>query len=196
MPPSLRWLLFISYDNGPYMNASFTENLTYVCPDTQTGSGFSANSVVQCVFITNSTTPQGTYSFKLQVSDNAATPEVVNSSPSPLLTLNTVPELYLFPTKATFETNQTETYTLMVNGGTGPFNIELFNVTGNKQQGSNVTVSTPAGSNSLSFYYINTTMKLGLPAHCYIDRCIIIYRGAVGYLITALWEGGEACHPA
>ena len=51
---------------------------------------------------------------------------------------------------------QVQTYTINVIQGTGPFTVELFNVTGNVQQGTNVIVQK-GGTNTITFTTKSTT---------------------------------------
>ncbi len=61
------------------------------------------------------------------------------------------PNIAITPSASVLDAGQTETYTAKILNGTGPFNVELFNVTGNARQGSNAIISSPGGSNTISF---------------------------------------------
>jgi len=60
-------------------------------------------------------------------------------------------EITLTPATSSVTSGSSVTYTVTITGGIGPFNIELYNITGSKQQGSNVTIATPGGSNTVTF---------------------------------------------
>ena len=60
----------------------------------------------------------------------------------PLLTLNTIAN--------DLSTGQNVIFTLKVNGGAGPFNVELYNSTGSKIQ-ANVMVASAGGTDTISF---------------------------------------------
>ncbi|MDE1871699.1 MAG: polysaccharide deacetylase family protein [Candidatus Micrarchaeota archaeon] len=68
------------------------------------------------------------------------------------------PTLKIAPTYAMPSTGQSETFSLKISGGVGPFSIALYNMTGNDQMGSNLIVQSPGGSNSITF----TVGKSGL----------------------------------
>ena len=87
---------------------------------------------------------------------------VVMDSHSPINTFNSVestviasinpaPNVIITPSASQVTTGQTETYTISITGGTGPFAIELFNITGQSQQGPNAIIQSPGGSNTISF---------------------------------------------
>lgn len=61
------------------------------------------------------------------------------------------PTITLVPNGHFFDQGQTIIFTMTVYNGIGPFNVELFNITGNSQQGSNVIIFSPGGSNTISF---------------------------------------------
>ncbi len=71
------------------------------------------------------------------------------SSPNSI-SVNEAPYVDLSTNGQYFDVGQTITFTFTVYGGRGPFEIELYNITGNKQQGSNVIIGSPGGSNTLS----------------------------------------------
>jgi PGF-pre-PGF domain-containing protein len=66
------------------------------------------------------------------------------------------PTIAITPSASVLDAGQTETYTAKILNGTGPFNVELFNVTGNARQGSNAIISSPGGTNTISFVTGNT----------------------------------------
>ena len=162
-----QWL--VSHNNGPY-SSNNTDFVCYGDPSTHSSSptpatdpNAPAGQTVYCTFDTNSTVPQGTYSFKLNVTDSASTPVTVLSPASQTVTVNTAPFIDLFPTNVLVDSGQTETFAMNVNGGTSPFVAELYNITESKQVGSNVTITQSSGSGSLSFYY-SSTKSLTLPS--------------------------------
>lgn len=136
----------------------------------------------------------GTNSSTLLFNGNATTlaqsPNTVNVlvkdstgssiSGSAKITVIAAPTLALTPSDTIFDSGQSVTFLLGVTGGVGPFNIELYNVTGSKQQGTNVTIQSPAGTNTIAFVtnyqssnsasfatltYNAFATDLGIPAH-------------------------------
>ncbi len=63
----------------------------------------------------------------------------------------TLPTITLTPSTSSVTSGGSVTYTVTVNGGFGPFNVELYNITGSKQVLSNVTIASPGGSNTFTF---------------------------------------------
>ena len=61
------------------------------------------------------------------------------------------PTITLTPSTSSVTSGESVTYTVTVNGGVGPFNVELYNITGSKQAGSNVIITSPGGSNTFTF---------------------------------------------
>ncbi|MCW6159897.1 MAG: hypothetical protein LVQ95_02295 [Candidatus Micrarchaeales archaeon] len=116
------------------------------------GSGQAANALEVCSLpgSPRSLAP-GNYIFKLQTTDSADAPETTNSATSPVITAKTPPSMTFTPSFPLIDAGQTETYTASVSNGFGPFTVELFNITSNAAVGSNVVISVPGGSNTLSF---------------------------------------------
>ena len=69
------------------------------------------------------------------------------------LTVNTAPTITASPGNIALDAGQTETYTITVNGGTGPFDVTLVNYTCYPCSGvvGTNTISTPGGSATISF---------------------------------------------
>ena len=65
--------------------------------------------------------------------------------------VDTQPILSISPSNVLIDSGQYEAYIASVTGGSGPFNIELYNVTGRSQQGPNVDITLPGGSNEIVF---------------------------------------------
>jgi hypothetical protein len=63
----------------------------------------------------------------------------------------TLPTITLTPSTSSVTSGGSVTYTVTVNGGFGPFNVELYNITGSKQVLSNVIIASPGGSNTFTF---------------------------------------------
>jgi hypothetical protein len=76
----------------------------------------------------------------------------VNSIKSTPIHINSAPTLTITPSATSLTAGQTETFTLTENGGTGPFTVQLFNVSNSFVQNgaSNVIIATPGGSNTIS----------------------------------------------
>ena len=102
----------------------------------------------------------GSFSFNGVAIDNGANAFTFNSISSSI-TVNgnanningNVPTVTLTPSSTSLQPGQTETYTVTVYGGTGPFAVSLFNITGSAMQGSplNAIIASPGGSNTISF---------------------------------------------
>ena len=94
----------------------------------------------------------GTFVANVIVTDSANVPETTNSAYSANIVVNPTPTITLTPSNTVLDSGQTETYKMQVSGGTGPFNVELYNVTGSKPAVSeNVIISSSPGSNTISF---------------------------------------------
>ncbi len=110
---------------------------------------------VTCSFQTTKSTVAGTYRFELEATDtgvsSAATPVANIISSNVLLTVSVGPTATLKPSNSTLDSGQIEAYTLNVNGGFGPFELEFYNITGSRQLGSNEIIPTLGGSNSIIF---------------------------------------------
>jgi hypothetical protein len=80
---------------------------------------------------------------------------VTTNTPTNTMSGNT-PTLTITPSNSAIQSNQLETYTLTVNNGIGPFDVELFNITGGRQQGMNAIIASPGGSANIIFETSNT----------------------------------------
>ncbi len=58
-----------------------------------------------------------------------------------------------------FASGSTVTFNIVIKNGVGPFNVELWNNTGDTQQGSNVLIFSPGGSNSITFTVNSPTVS-------------------------------------
>ena len=91
------------------------------------------------------------------------TGDIANSINTPNIIVETAPTITITPSSNPMivnnplygNTHPVETYTLAVTGGVGPFNIELYNVTGSTQQGSNVVIASPGGTATIAFTVYN-----------------------------------------
>ncbi len=104
----------------------------------------------------------GSFSFNGIATDTGANAFTFNSISSTIIingnanNINgNVPTVTLTPSGTSLLPGQTETYTITANGGTGPFEVSLFNITGSSQQGYNVVIPVPGGSNTVSFVASN-----------------------------------------
>ena len=103
----------------------------------------------------------GTFTVNAYISDNEVTPETVNSVSTYTYTANAGiiannAVLTFSASNVILDSGQWTTYKFKVTGGTGPFQVELYNITGSKQQGSNVVISAPGGTNSITFQTSST----------------------------------------
>ena len=72
--------------------------------------------------------------------------------------VSNISTISLTPSNTILDSGQVETFKIVLNySGFGPFNIELYNISGSKQQDSNVTIQYPGGSNTISFVANSTT---------------------------------------
>jgi YVTN family beta-propeller protein len=110
---------------------------------------------------TDKPTNSGTVYYYLKVSDGITSAKT-RAFP---VTVNTAPVILINPNRQVFESGQQINFTISDKGGTGPFNAELYNVTGGAQEGSNVIIKTPGSSNSLSFQALAS------------KQTILMYRG-------------------
>jgi hypothetical protein len=83
------------------------------------------------------------------------TGNVIDSAAGNFITTNTIaansaPSISISPSSSSIQSGSTETFTITVTGGSGSFAIELYNVTGAKQQGSNTVIASP-GSGTIAF---------------------------------------------
>ena len=140
--------LFYSEYNGtlPYTYNVLIYNNTSNQPET-----FVSDNLFSHVFNLSTRMPQnGIYYAKVIVNDSASPPESKTSSDSSNIIVNKRPEIKLTPSSISTSNGGTETITINVYNGTGPFNVELLNASSNKEIGSNLTIPSE-GSNSLSF---------------------------------------------
>jgi len=107
----------------------------------------SSSSSESFVWTTNAL---GTFVANVIVTDSASTPETTNSAYSANIVVNPTPTITLTPSNTVLDSSQTEIYTMTVSSGTGPFNVELYNITGSKTVNS-VIISSPGESNTISF---------------------------------------------
>jgi polyvinyl alcohol dehydrogenase (cytochrome) len=107
-----------------------------------------ANSIVTFNSATCSFTPAAfgfTYGVGIVSGSQAANSQPISIS------VKSAPQASISPSNPALLSGEKETYNIAVNGGTGPFNVHLFNVTGNSNQGSTLTINAPGESNSISF---------------------------------------------
>lgn len=102
---------------------------------------------------------QGIFSYNATANDlGTTTPFLFNSVTSNIVVLFTDngASLTAVPSNANLDSGQYETYNFYITGGTGPFTVQLFNITGDLPQGSNILIQSPGGSNTISFATSNT----------------------------------------
>jgi len=107
------------------------------------------------LLITTSSSSGGSVTFNVFAVDSASTPVTFNAVAN-TIKINSAPLITLTPSNTVLDSGQTETYTMQVSGGAGPFDVELYNITGNKPVG-NVIISSPSESNTISFIVNSTT---------------------------------------
>jgi PGF-pre-PGF domain-containing protein len=92
----------------------------------------------------------GTLTFTANVLDSTS-PTPYNALASNTFTVSALPTLTLTATPSTVLAGHLVQLTATVSGGTGPFNVQFYNVTGSKPIGGNVVIQSPGGSNTLFF---------------------------------------------
>lgn len=88
--------------------------------------------------------------FEANVSVTDSHPTTTNTTYYPI-GYNSMPSITIAPSSLSLTSGQMESFVISTSGGTGPFNVELYNITGASQQGANVIISLPGGSNIISF---------------------------------------------
>jgi YVTN family beta-propeller protein len=92
------------------------------------------------------------------VEDSSPTNTFANSVNTANIAVNSIPTLTVSASNTVLDSGQTEAFVLSETGGIGSkFNTELYNITGNLQQGSNVIIQSIGGSNTISFTVASTT---------------------------------------
>ena len=124
------------------------------------GKQFGTNVVISSPGGTNTitflTSNTGTFSFNAIATDEGTSiPYTFGSVPNSII-VNTDPSLHIFPSNTILDAGQEETYFISVSGGTGPFNVELYNITSGKQAGANAIIDSPGGTNTITFLTSNT----------------------------------------
>ena len=140
---------FLTSVNGGAYSSATANTICFIASFT----GQAANSLQDCVINAGTLTGGDNYSFEMQVTDGATTPELQTSSASPNIIVANVPHIVSFtPSNVLLDAGQKETYAITLDSnGFGPFVIELYNITGGRQQGSNALIPSPGGSNAITF---------------------------------------------
>lgn len=131
----------------------FTVNLVTGGVTVNTITGISADTPAQISYKIGSTSDT-TYNVVVADAGSANTGSsntYMFNSLSSTINVDPAPTVTLTPSNALIDTGQLETYTMNVAGGVGPFNVMLYNVTGSSQFKSNVIISSPGGSNTITF---------------------------------------------
>ncbi|MDE1871348.1 MAG: hypothetical protein KGI06_03850 [Candidatus Micrarchaeota archaeon] len=130
---------------------------TYNFIITDSASSETSNKIYTgCTLTTNSFTLQLPISMATGLTTITANVQDSATTNTQLITTNTfgvnsIPVITISPSNEIIDSNQLEVYTISDSGGTSPFTVELYNVTGSKQQGSNVIITTAGGTNTVSF---------------------------------------------
>ena len=83
-------------------------------------------------FATDSSTANGTWSFELQVTDSASTPNAITSTPASV-TVYTAPSISVSPSSWSMDVGQSETFTASASNGSGTYTGYLWYVNGSAQ---------------------------------------------------------------
>lgn len=90
--------------------------------------------------------PQNTMIY-IPASEGTVTAIGINA----IIGVNSRPTLTITSSNSFLQPGQYETFNITESGGTGPFNVLLYNVSGSKQQGGNVIILSAGGSNTITF---------------------------------------------
>ncbi|MDE1874339.1 MAG: hypothetical protein KGI04_04475 [Candidatus Micrarchaeota archaeon] len=130
-------------------------------PKSNTDLGYTWSSVNYDLVPSGGADIEGVWAFNGFVVDNGldqSAANTVNTANTPVISINSMPAATLSPSSGTIASGQVETYTITVNGGTGKYTAELYNVTGAKQACAdgqsapcNVIIFTPGGTNTIAF---------------------------------------------
>ena len=141
---------------GPFtLDLMQTDSSTPIATNT-VSAGSIGNAAGTTVTFATFTPKFGTDTYYVKAVDTGTTPGAVDPanynfiSTSNTVVVNATPTIKLNITNATLDSGQTETFNIKINGGTSPFEVELYNITGSKPVG-NVIVDSPGGTNTISF---------------------------------------------
>ena len=120
-------------------------------PDSITETFIAANSEI------------GTTQADVAITDSASTPVTVTSSPQTTISINAAPTITLTPSNAVADSGQLEAFTVKVTGGTGPFQVQLYNTTSGTAvpmaTPANIVVSSPGGSETFAVFTVNSPIN-------------------------------------
>ncbi len=151
--------------NGTRFDTGQSITLTSSVPTTGTSpytyNFIIANSLSGSILFSSGQVSASSYAFnanslmlggddaRVVVTDSASTP-ATNTSADVGFSVESAPTVFK-ASNTLLDAGQTETYSFNVFHGFGQFNIELYNITGGRQQGSNVIIQVPGGTNTISF---------------------------------------------
>ena len=139
------------YENYTGLGSSATSFAFAKAPDCGIGN-VPNSSAVNCT-LSGSAQKSGVYRFKMQVNDSSSSLQnsgIANSTIA-VVSVGNAPSLLLSPNGGEFDSGQDITFNITAYGGIGPFAAELYNISGSKQQDSNITIPNPGGKGSVSF---------------------------------------------
>jgi hypothetical protein len=119
---------------------------------TWTGTGTSAcdtttsNTVVTCTVSPTTKVSPVTDSYGVTIADSAKQSATAQFD----VLVNTAPSITITPMYNSRDSGQIETYNVLVTGGTGPFQISLYNVTNSISTGSELYLAAPGDSGVIS----------------------------------------------
>ena len=140
----------LTVDGG---TSPYTLELTDVNLNSHVGSNVIINSPGGSNTITFTIPPSsaGTLTFNATGTDlGTTTPFVFNSTRSHI-EVSTDPSISIVPTNVILISGQYEKFNVFETNGIGPFNIELYNITGSKPMGTNITISKNTNGNFMPF---------------------------------------------
>ena len=140
---------------GPFTVAVYASNGTKVSNTVTIGSPNSSGSIT---FQTPYSS--GNHNYHLVVVDeqknNGGSGNIYTFDSNNLTISVSAPSATLSITNSSLDQGQVETFNVGVSGGVGPFNVGIYNETGNTQVGGNLIIASPGGSNSISIKVSNT----------------------------------------
>ena len=125
-----------------------TQPYTYVWtgPGTSSCNIVTSNTVVACVVSPTTAFPTE-ITYSVTITDATST----SQSGSTNLVVNPTPTATFTPAETVLDSGEVESYLIGVNGGTGPFHITLYNVTGHVLTGYSTTILSPGESGGIGF---------------------------------------------
>ncbi len=170
-----------------------TPPYTYTWSGADTGScNTVTNSLTDVCDVAPTTLNPEILTYNVMVTDATSN----SQSAALLVTLNPTPTATFTPLYNPLDSGLVETYEITVNGGTGPFQVNLFNVTANSPTAYSTTILSPGSTGGISvttndvgnFIYQATVVDEGVsPAYSFISNSnTITVNPDLGSLLTVV----------